>query len=256
MTLGAGSGAESAGQIQPVFPNEHPSPQRPRSRRTTSAPARASECAHASPTAPPPTTATLIAPSSRTAKPVRHNGGVEEWERRKILGEWGVRGENARERRERLVLERDLAGGAHKGRRVRLRPQPLGPSPESYVASLGGPLPYMVRLKEIEEETEGHAHALERVWRQLSEECGGDGAAFARRWRRFARRWNFTAVNELIERHNRYYPTEARLPMDPRTRDFALVNGQPYWKRRLGEDWVLERFPPVLAAAAAAGTWS
>ncbi len=178
-----------------------------------------------------------------------HNGLVEEWERRKILGEWGVRGENARERRERLVLERDLAGGAHKGRRVRLRPQPLGPSPESYVASLGGPLPYMVRLKEIEEETDAHARALERAWRELSGECGSDAAGFARRWRSVARRWNFTAVNELIERHNRYYPTEARLPMDPRTRDFALVNGEPYRKRALGAEWVLERFPPLLAAA-------
>ncbi len=176
---------------------------------------------------------------------------VEEWERKRILGEWGVRGENARERRERLVLERDLAGGPHKGRRVRLRPQPLGPSLERYVASLGGPLPYMVRLREIEEETRAHELALERAWAELSVACRPDARAFARRWRRIARRWNFTAVNELIERHNRYYPTEARLPMDPRTRDFALVNGEPYRKRRLGEDWVLERFPPVLAAARA-----
>jgi hypothetical protein len=26
-------------------------------------------------------------------------------------------------------------------------------------------------------------------------------------------------VNELIDRHNRFYPAESRLPMDPRTRD-------------------------------------
>jgi hypothetical protein len=174
---------------------------------------------------------------------------MEEWERKKILGEWGVRGENARERRERLVLERDLAGGPHKGRRVRLRPQPLGPALESYVASLGGPLPYMVRLREIDEETKAHERALAGAWAELAVACGGDATAFARRWRRAARRWNFTAVNELIERHNRYYPAEARLPMDPRTRDFALVNGEPYRKPRLGEEWVLERFPPVLAAA-------
>jgi hypothetical protein len=173
---------------------------------------------------------------------------MEEWERKKILGEWGVRDESVRERRERLVLERDLADSPRKGRRVRLRPQPLGPSPESYVASLGGPLPYMVRLREIEEETRAHEQALERAWAELSVACGGDTGTFARRWRRVARRWNFAAVNELIDRHNRYYPTEARLPMDPRTRDFALVNGEPYWKRRLDDDWVLERFPPVLAS--------
>ncbi len=177
---------------------------------------------------------------------------VEEWERKKILGEWGVRGENARERRERLLLERDLAGAPHRGERLRMRPQPLGPSPESYVASLGGPLPYMVRLREIAVETEAHERALADAWRELAEACAGDEAAFARRWRRIARRWNFTAVNELIERHNRFYPTESRLPMDPRTRDFALVNGEPYRKRPLGVEWALERFPATLAAARAA----
>jgi hypothetical protein len=179
-------------------------------------------------------------------------GRMEEWERRRILGQWGVRGENARERREREILERDLAGAPFNQRRVRLRAHPFGPLPESYVASLGGPLPYMVRLREIAEETQAHERALEIAWRGLARAAGRDARAFARRWRAVVRRWNFTAVNELIERHNRYYPAEARLPMDPRTRDFALVNGEPYRKRPLDAEWALERFPPVLAVARAA----
>jgi hypothetical protein len=177
---------------------------------------------------------------------------VEEWERRKILGEWGVRGENARERLERRILERDLDGAPGRGRRVRPRGHPFGPSPESYVASLGGPLPYMVRLREIEEATRAHEAALAERWRLLSEEHGGDPSGFARRWRRVAARWNFTEVNDLIERHNRFYPAESRLPMDPRTRDYALVNGEHYRREPLGEAWILERFPPALARAAAA----
>ena len=176
---------------------------------------------------------------------------MEAWERKKILGEWGVRGESGRERAERLVLERDLEGAPFKGKRVRSRPHHFHRSPESYVASLGGPLPYMVRLREIEAGTAAHERELERAWRDLAGECGRDAHAFARRWCRLADRWNFTEVNDLIERHNRYYPAEARLPMDVRRRDYALVNGEPYWKRRLDRDWVLERFPPVLAAAAA-----
>lgn len=177
---------------------------------------------------------------------------MEEWERRKILGQWGVRGENARERRERLVLERDLEGAPFAGRRIRPRTHPFHPSPDRYVASLGGPLPYMVRLREIAEETAAHERALEVAWRALSQLCEGDERRFARRWRRIASRWDFTAVNDLIERHNRYYPAEARLPMDPRTRDFALVNGEHYSKRPLGANWVLERFPPDLDAARSA----
>ena len=178
--------------------------------------------------------------------------GMDEWERKRILGQWGVRSENARERRERLILERDLAGAPSAGKRVRPRPHPFGPSPESYVASLGGPLPYMIRLREIAEETAAHERALADAWRGLSEQCAGDAERFARLWLRAAGRWNFAAVNELIERHNRYYPAEARLPMDPRTRDFALVNGEHYRKRSLDAEWVLERFPAVLGAVDAA----
>ena len=177
---------------------------------------------------------------------------MEEWERKKILGQWGVRGENARERRERVALERDLDGSPGRGRRIRLRAHPFGPSPESYVASLGGPLPYMVRLREIEEATWAHERALAERWREVSLVCGGDPKRFERAWRRVARRWNFVEVNELIDRHNRFYPAESRLPMDPRTRDYALVNGEPYRRERLGEAWVLRRFPPILAAVIAA----
>ena len=51
-------------------------------------------------------------------------------------------------------------------------------------------------------------------------------------------------MNELIARHNRHYPAESRLPMNPRTGDFVLVNGRPYTREPLDADWVLIRFPP------------
>ena len=125
------------------------------------------------------------------------------------------------------------------------------PAVDRYVASLGGPLPYMVRLREIHEETAAHERRLEEAWVALAAEVRGDAALFARRWRAVAARWNFAAVNELIDRHNRYYPAESNLPMDPATGDFVLVGGKPYRKRRLDAEWVLERFPPVLTRAAA-----
>jgi hypothetical protein len=173
---------------------------------------------------------------------------MDKRERKEILGDWGVRRENARERRDRVALERDLEGSPLTGKPLRSRAS-LRPSVESYVASLGGPRHYMVRLREIEAETAGHERELEQAWLALAEECRGDPAAFARRWRRAAARWNFTAVNELIRRHNRWYPVEARLPMDVRTGDFVLVNGKPYSRRPLDAAWVLERFPPALASA-------
>jgi hypothetical protein len=172
--------------------------------------------------------------------------------RKEILGQWGVREENARERAERETLERELEGQPFRGRRIVPRPQFFHRSPESYVASRGGPLPYMVRLREIALEIDGHEARLAVAWRDLAYVYRGDSVGFARSWSRIAERWDFGGVNDLIEKHNRFYPAEARLPMDVRRRDYALVNGEEYSIRPLDAGWILARFPASLEAAAAA----
>lgn len=125
------------------------------------------------------------------------------------------------------------------------------PAAENYLAATRGPLPYMLRLREIEQRTAAHAEKLASAWRILAEECEGDSARFGRRWRAFAKRPLFDEVNDLIERHNRWYPVESRLPMDPRRGDYALVNGRDYMLPLLDVRWVLERYPPVLTEALA-----
>jgi hypothetical protein len=99
----------------------------------------------------------------------------------------------------------------------------------------------MARLREIAALTAQHEEALAAEYEVL----GGDPAA----WRELAECWDFGEVNDLIDRHNRWYPTERRLPMDPTTGDHALVNGEHYSKRPLDATWVLERFPPVSPVA-------
>ena len=175
--------------------------------------------------------------------------GVERRERQEILGEWGVGAETPRGRVERRSLERDLGDSPLAGKPLPRRLRNFRPSVENYVASLGGPLPYMTRLREIEAHTAAHEQALAQAWRELAAACAGDPAAFARRWHRLAAGWSFDVVNDLIDRHNRYFPIEARLPMDVRTRDYVLVNGERYEKHSLTAAWVLERFPPDAGAA-------
>jgi len=177
---------------------------------------------------------------------------MDKRERQAILGETPIRREDPRERAARDALETDLEGSP-----LQYRPLPrrlrggFTPSIERFVASLGGPLPFMLRLREIEALTTQHEEALEQRRRQVAEEAAGDASRFAREWSAVANHWRFDAVNDLIDRHNRYYPIEARLPMDPRTRDFVLVNGRRYDRRPLDAAWILERFPAVLDAEAA-----
>jgi hypothetical protein len=153
---------------------------------------------------------------------------------------------------EREVLDRELRGHPLRGKPLRRRYRNFSPDAAGYVASLGGPLPYMQRLRAIDDLVEGHLRRLEDAWRALAHECRRDPAGFERRWRATVERWGFYEVNDLIERHNRYFPAEARLPMDPRTGDFVRIDGRHYRKERLDAAWVLARFPPELPSALAA----
>jgi hypothetical protein len=162
---------------------------------------------------------------------------MERRERERIMRQGVVRPETPRERRQLAGLEQDLVEHPLTGRALRLRYRNFSPDAGSYLASLGGPLPYMARLREITARMERH----ERELAELHEELGADAAA----WQARAERYDFSEVNALIEQHNRWYPVEARLPMDPRTGDYVLVNGERYSKRPLDAEWVLSRFPPT-----------
>jgi hypothetical protein len=158
---------------------------------------------------------------------------VDRREREAILGQ-RLRAVSPRERREQQALAEDLVDSPLRGKPLPRRLRNFRPAADSYVAALGGPLPWMQRLREIEALTAEH----ERLLADAREELG-PGAA----WRKAVEEWDFGAVNELIDRHNRYYPAESRLPMDPRTGDFALINGRPYRRAPLDTAWALDRFP-------------
>ena len=152
-----------------------------------------------------------------------------------ILGEWGVRDVTPPSQRERALVVADRDVNPLTGRPLRRRIRNFRSEPDLYLASLGGPLPYMRRLHKIEEETAEQARRLAEAY----EEHGADPEA----WRRIAETWDFGEVNELIEKHNRYFPIESRLPMDPRSRDFVKIAGRPYRREPLDAAWVLAQFP-------------
>jgi hypothetical protein len=166
---------------------------------------------------------------------------VRPEEREAILREDAPRAQTARERRQLDGLEEDLRSSPMRSKPLPLRLRNFRPSAEGYLASLGGPLPYMTRLREIEEMTAAHERALEDERRRLATEMPPE--RFAQAWREVVATWSFDEVNDLIARHNRWYPVESRLPMDPRRRDYALVNGRDYRLRPLDPEWALERVP-------------
>ena len=159
--------------------------------------------------------------------------GVKQRRPEEIIGEWGVRDVTPPSQAERARLEADRDMNPLVGKRLPRRLRNFRSESDTYLAALGGPLPYMQRLRRIDDLIAAHEARLAELYAET------DAGA----WEGVAARWDFADVNELIERHNRWYPVEARLPMDPRTRDYVKVGGRPYQRDPLDAAWILERFP-------------
>jgi hypothetical protein len=175
---------------------------------------------------------------------------VEKAERDWILRQGIVLPETPRDRRERAGLEEDLRAIPLRGKPLPLRLRNFIPRADAYLAASQGPRAYMLRLREIEQQTAAHEERLREAWRALAE-AHEDAASFSDAWRAAVAEWSFDEVNDLIERHNRWYPVESQLPMDPRSGDYALVNGRAYRLEELDARWALARFPPILDRATA-----
>jgi len=167
---------------------------------------------------------------------------VDPRELKEIMNQGATRPETQRDREERQVIEADLATSPVKGRPLRQRLRNFRPDAESAVRALGGPLNWMRRLRAIEDAVDQHERQLDAAYEELAADVD-DPAEFARLWHDTANRWDFSEVNELIARHNRHFPAEARLPMDPRTRDFVPINGRRYEREPLDAEWILRNWP-------------
>jgi hypothetical protein len=168
---------------------------------------------------------------------------MDRRERESIMRQGVTRPETPRDRRERAALEEDLHESPVAGRPLRRRLRNFRPDATAQLTAIGGPLAWMRRLRKIELTLEEHEARLREAWAELAAECDGDDERFTREWRALAASWDFVDVNDLIDRHNRHYPAESRLPMNPRTGDFVLVNGRPYTREPITAAWILERFP-------------
>ena len=142
---------------------------------------------------------------------------------------------------ERLVKQ-DLDAGSGLGKPISSRARLSQRTVEAYLKAGVRPR-WMERIAEIDHAIAAQKRRLARSHRALREECDGDEAQFAERWRAFAQRCRVDELNELITQHNDWYPIERDLPMNPRTGDYVLIHGRSYRRPQITPQWVLEQFP-------------
>src|SRR3954454_1020696 len=101
--------------------------------------------------------------------------------RERILKQGIVSAETPRQRRDRDALAEDMKSPGLRGRALRLRLRNFRPAAEGYLSALGGPLPYMVRLRTITEMTDEHEHRLDEA-RAALVASGLEGDALEAAW--------------------------------------------------------------------------
>jgi hypothetical protein len=92
---------------------------------------------------------------------------------------------------------------------------------------------------------------LQENWHVLAQKVRGNRSRFAAGWHQHADQFDFRKINDLVEKHNRYFPAEANLPMDIKTLDYVAFAGGDYRRQQLDAAWILAQFPPDLDAALA-----
>ncbi len=97
---------------------------------------------------------------------------------------------------------------------------------EARVRAAAGIPAYMRRKRRIEDLEEALRQALAEVYQQALEELGDEASARGVMEER-AKEMDLGLLNDLIDRHNRYYPIEANLPTDVKT-GRMMVLGKPW----------------------------
>lgn len=88
---------------------------------------------------------------------------------------------------------------------------------EQRIRAAGGPPAYMRRKRRIEDMEAAFLRELREVHAKVLADLG-DPTAAAEAVSHHVHALDIDRLNDLIDRHNRYYPMEANLRIDPRTR--------------------------------------
>jgi hypothetical protein len=115
---------------------------------------------------------------------------------------------------------------------------------EKKIQTLSGPPYYMLRSRQIERLMDQLMEELSAEYSKMLAKFAGRREVFAGKWKKLIENWPLDKLNNLIEKHNMYYPIEANLRMNPRSSDFLF--GSAVWKPRekITVESLLERFPP------------
>lgn len=166
---------------------------------------------------------------------------------RRISGKGQRRVDSLRE--ETLAHELDLAAESnpYTGRPLALHPSPFPLEPSTYLQAVVGAPAWSIRLVRIQEIRAQLEADVTSAWAEHRRRLAGRPGEFARQWQRYISELDFSEINDLIDKHNSYYPIEARLRMHWPSGRYVIPRGIDYPQARVTPESLLARFPDDLS---------
>lgn len=150
---------------------------------------------------------------------------------------------NARDRMIREKLESHTFSDKRIGKPLNIVSVNFTVPLEKTIMSYAGIPEYMQRAKLVEEKIAKIKSDLKLYYDKLKKKEGNNHIKFNRSWKKMLESYNFQEVNELINKHNLFYPQEANLRMDFDTGEYLL--GSDIWRKTplFSVSLILEELP-------------
>src|SRR5215204_1415621 len=166
---------------------------------------------------------------------------------------WSISGEDRASSRRAAeldsLLRESIRGSGMESRPLHLTSSPYGPSREAAIAGLLGPPAWSVRLKSIQDRSTQLKATLDAAWAEQARRWRGQPEAFAEHWRAWVAKLDIATLNTLIQKHNDWYPVEARLAIIYPTGEYHIPTGIEYPQRLVTVEAILDEYPADLDMA-------
>ena len=141
------------------------------------------------------------------------------------------------------LLRQSIRASGLEGKPLNLQSMPFSFNRDATIAGMMGPPAWAVRLKKIHDARVALTARLDAEWGASARRCRTNDE-FACCWRSYVDDLDLGPLNSLIEKHNEYYPIEARLPIIWPTGEYRVPTGVDYPQQMVTAEQVLDQYPP------------
>jgi hypothetical protein len=159
------------------------------------------------------------------------------------LGRWLGRGsrhvDSPRERGLGARLDEAKAADAQGSRPLTIHASPFYLDVRAYLRAASGPPAWSVRLVRMQRLRDDLREQLDAAWIACQQRFEGWPGELAHAWRDYVSGVDCSELNELIDKHNQYYPIEAGLRMQWPSGRYILPDGVQFPLPRLTAEALL-----------------